>query len=307
MPVRDEVRGACELLGLDPLHIANEGQFLAVVAAEHADARARGAAGGARRQRRRHRSARCASEPAAAVLVTTRYGGSADRRHAGRAIRCRGSADAARPTDLADPRSRTGLLAPQPALRAILRPGGAAPRRRRAARCRSGSSRGGRLLAFGRGPYATDAQHVSVEFVHPVIVGKRALPALDLSMLFGPWLEALVRPGGHGRWASARPSGDPEVRGRARPRPRRGAMTFALARRRRATMPVEAADRRPVRPPGADRDPVSHALGDGARLLRAPGAGPRRRRRPGFSIRFSASEKQDDGRPGRARSPRRSA
>ena len=31
--------------------------------------------------------------------------------------------------------------------------------------------RGGRLLAFGRGPYATDAQHVSVEFVHPVIVG----------------------------------------------------------------------------------------------------------------------------------------
>jgi phosphoheptose isomerase len=36
--------------------------------------------------------------------------------------------------------------------------------------------RGGRLLAFGRDHYATDAQHVSVEFVHPVIVGKRALP-----------------------------------------------------------------------------------------------------------------------------------
>ena len=32
IPVRDAVRGACELLGLDPLHIANEGQFLAVVA-----------------------------------------------------------------------------------------------------------------------------------------------------------------------------------------------------------------------------------------------------------------------------------
>jgi D-sedoheptulose 7-phosphate isomerase len=53
--------------------------------------------------------------------------------------------------------------------------------------------RGGRLLAFGRGPYATDAQHVSVEFVHPVIVGKRALPALDLSVAFEPWLRALVR------------------------------------------------------------------------------------------------------------------
>ena len=46
--------------------------------------------------------------------------------------------------------------------------------------------RGGRLLAFGQGPYATDAQHVSVEFVHPVIVGKRALPALDLSILKSP-------------------------------------------------------------------------------------------------------------------------
>ena len=36
--LQDEVRGACELLGLDPLHIANEGQFLAVVAAEQAEA-----------------------------------------------------------------------------------------------------------------------------------------------------------------------------------------------------------------------------------------------------------------------------
>ncbi|MDQ2774291.1 MAG: hydrogenase expression/formation protein HypE [Acidobacteriota bacterium] len=38
VPIRDAVRGACELLGLDPLHIANEGQFLAVIAPEHADA-----------------------------------------------------------------------------------------------------------------------------------------------------------------------------------------------------------------------------------------------------------------------------
>lgn len=38
VPMRDSVRGACELLGLDPLHIANEGQFVAVVSAEHADA-----------------------------------------------------------------------------------------------------------------------------------------------------------------------------------------------------------------------------------------------------------------------------
>jgi hydrogenase expression/formation protein HypE len=37
VPMRDAVRGACELLGLDPLHIANEGQFIAVVAPEYAD------------------------------------------------------------------------------------------------------------------------------------------------------------------------------------------------------------------------------------------------------------------------------
>ncbi len=37
VPIRDPVRGACELLGLDPLHIANEGQFLAVVAPEQAE------------------------------------------------------------------------------------------------------------------------------------------------------------------------------------------------------------------------------------------------------------------------------
>ncbi len=37
IPLRAEVRGACEILGLDPLHIANEGQFVAIVAPEVAD------------------------------------------------------------------------------------------------------------------------------------------------------------------------------------------------------------------------------------------------------------------------------
>jgi D-sedoheptulose 7-phosphate isomerase len=87
--------------------------------------------------------------------------------------------------------------------------------------------RGGRLLAFGRGPYATDAQHVSVEFVHPVIVGKRALPALDLSVLFRPWVEAILRPEdmvmGFGP-----PEGDPEVWGTLQQAHSEDAMTFAL-------------------------------------------------------------------------------
>ena len=75
IPVRDAVRGACELLGLDPLHIANEGQFLAVVAADqanHALAAMQRTPGG--------EEARIIGEvreqPAGAVLVTTRYGGS---------------------------------------------------------------------------------------------------------------------------------------------------------------------------------------------------------------------------------------
>ena len=40
---------------------------------------------------------------------------------------------------------------------------------------------GGRLVVFGTGGSSTDAQHVAVEFVHPVIVGKRALPAISLT------------------------------------------------------------------------------------------------------------------------------
>ena len=41
--------------------------------------------------------------------------------------------------------------------------------------------RGGKLVVFGNGGCCTDAQHVAVEFVHPVIVGKRALPAVSLT------------------------------------------------------------------------------------------------------------------------------
>jgi D-sedoheptulose 7-phosphate isomerase len=96
--------------------------------------------------------------------------------------------------------------------------------------CREMSERflqGGRLLAFGRGPYATDAQHVSVEFVHPVIVGKRALPALDLSMLFRPWLRSILRPEDIAMGFGP-PEGDPEVSATLQESAHQGAMTFAL-------------------------------------------------------------------------------
>ena len=101
---------------------------------------------------------------------------------------------------------------------------------RLAAACREMAERflrGGRLLAFGRGPYATDAQHVSVEFVHPVIVGKRALPALDLSLLFRPWMEAILGPEdivmGFGP-----PQGDAEISAALAYAQQHNAMTFAL-------------------------------------------------------------------------------
>jgi D-sedoheptulose 7-phosphate isomerase len=43
-------------------------------------------------------------------------------------------------------------------------------------------ARGGRLVAFGGSPSArSDVRHIAVEFVHPVIVGKRALPAIGLA------------------------------------------------------------------------------------------------------------------------------
>ncbi len=74
IPVRDEVRGACELLGLDPLHIANEGQFLAVIAPEYADA-----ALAALQKSPGGQDARMIGEvreqPAGSVLAATSYGG----------------------------------------------------------------------------------------------------------------------------------------------------------------------------------------------------------------------------------------
>ncbi|MFZ3215991.1 MAG: hydrogenase expression/formation protein HypE [Candidatus Acidiferrales bacterium] len=74
IPVHDAVRGACELLGLDPLHIANEGQFLAVVAPDSAEAALlalRQTPGGEEAQI----IGEIQEQPAGAVLVTTLYGG----------------------------------------------------------------------------------------------------------------------------------------------------------------------------------------------------------------------------------------
>ena len=86
---------------------------------------------------------------------------------------------------------------------------------------------GGRLLAFGRGAAATDAQHVAVEFVHPVIVGKRALPALDLSASFHRWVPAIARDADIVMGFSD-PAGDEMVSAALASARTLGACTFAL-------------------------------------------------------------------------------
>ncbi len=70
---------------------------------------------------------------------------------------------------------------------------------------------GGRLFAMGNGGSASDAAHVAVEFVHPIVEKRRALPAIaltsdcaaltaigndaDFSRVFVEQLEILARPG----------------------------------------------------------------------------------------------------------------
>jgi D-sedoheptulose 7-phosphate isomerase len=90
-------------------------------------------------------------------------------------------------------------------------------------------ARGGRLIALGGdGAERSDVRHVTVEFVHPVIVGKRALPALGLAAEGGPLAaqaELVVEPDdiAIGFGAGAELSAALAVCGR------RGALTIAFA------------------------------------------------------------------------------
>jgi len=86
---------------------------------------------------------------------------------------------------------------------------------------------GGRLLAFGSGSAATDAEHVSVEVVHPENVGKRALPALDLGPDFEKRLPVVVRPEDMAM-GFAFPEKDTAVERTLRKARERGALTFGL-------------------------------------------------------------------------------
>jgi hydrogenase expression/formation protein HypE len=74
MPIRDVVNGACEILGIDPLYVANEGKLLAAVAPEMADAALealRGVEGGEEASI----IGEVREEPARMVIMHTQFGG----------------------------------------------------------------------------------------------------------------------------------------------------------------------------------------------------------------------------------------
>lgn len=75
LPVSEPVRGACDLLGIDPLYVANEGMFLAVVPPEQAD----DALQALRAHPLGHQAAvigELAADPAGLVVMRTLFGGS---------------------------------------------------------------------------------------------------------------------------------------------------------------------------------------------------------------------------------------
>ena len=272
IPVRDTVRGACELLGLDPLHIANEGQFLAVVSPEYADAAINAlslAPGGERSPV----IGEVREQPAGTVLVTTLYGGSRIvdmlvgdplAAHLLRTDMTYGHAHGNSPA-----RSKSdcwsGTCCSSSSFAGGASPGGGLPRNVRAF-----SSR--RPVA---GLWARTVRHRRTACLRGIcssrIVGKRALPALDLSILFRPWMEAILRPEdivmGFGP-----PEGDPEVWATLQQAHLQDAMTFALPGEE-GSYGLDSGIAGSVHAPGDDRNPLPHAVGDRACLLRAPRTG----------------------------------
>jgi len=74
IPVREEVKGACEILGLDPLYVANEGKLMAIISAEIADKIIE------RMKQNPHGQGACVigevkAEPQGIVSMTTGFGG----------------------------------------------------------------------------------------------------------------------------------------------------------------------------------------------------------------------------------------
>ncbi len=83
IPVRDEVRGACELLGIDPMYVACEGRMVAVVPGDSADLALRALRGHPLGAEAAVIGQVVADQPGI-VRLKTSFGGTQDRRPAGR-------------------------------------------------------------------------------------------------------------------------------------------------------------------------------------------------------------------------------
>ena len=234
--MRDAVRGACELLGLDPLHIANEGQFLAVVAPESADAALAAIRADARRQKKRVSSAKCSEQPPAPCSSPR---GTAARASSTcwSAIHCRASARTPKignSVAFGDQVAQR-LLGAQSALRELLRPRSRAPRRslprnvraflarRPSAGLRPRALRHRRAARLGRirASRSSSASAPCPRSISPCSFRRGCETIVapeDIVMGFGP------------------PEGDPEVWAALASARARGAMTFALPGRRRHLM-----------------------------------------------------------------------
>ena len=158
--------------------------------------------------------------------------------------------------------------------------------------------RGGKLICFGSGGPSTDAQHIAVEFVHPVIVGKQALPAISLTgdvatltsiagregyaEVYAHQLRYLAAPTDIALGVSV-DGNDPAVLAGLEAAAELGMLTIALAGGdggQTAHQPGRPRAGRPLRrPPGRQGGPrhrLPRPLGAGARPVRAAG-----RARPG--------------------------
>ena len=139
-------------------------------------------------------------------------------------------------------------------------------------------ARGGRLIAFGQSPAArSDARHVAVEFVHPVIVGKRALPALGLAGEGGPLAAQVELVAEADDIAIGFGAGEDGEAAAALAVARGARLPDARLRPGRRRVGVRATQLGPLGPPGAGGDALPRALGAGARVLRPPrpARGPR--------------------------------
>jgi hydrogenase expression/formation protein HypE len=73
VPVEEQVRGACEILGLDPFYVANEGRFIALIPAKDAD-RARAVLKSQSAGETACRIGRVSDGPAGQVTMVSRIG-----------------------------------------------------------------------------------------------------------------------------------------------------------------------------------------------------------------------------------------